>query len=379
MNKPRSIFEDVGDTATSPATTPAARSRQPARGAIAVWLALLFAMVVAMIAVGGMTRLTDSGLSITEWRPVTGAIPPMGAGDWEAEFARYRDSPQYALANRGMELAEFKSIYWWEWGHRQLGRVIGLVWGLGFLWFWARGRLPTGWVPRLLGLGALGGLQGAIGWWMVSSGLQGSMVSVASTRLAVHLGLAFAIMGLIAWYVMLLRRPEGELLQARRQRNPRLMRWAAALIVVAFAQVLLGALVAGIDAGRNYTDWPLMGGEPFPSTAFNLEPWRSNLTQNPGLVQFNHRLLGYLLAILGAVAWWRSRGSALGSVRGAFDAMAAMLGLQVVLGIVTVLLGAPWQVAILHQLGAVALFVLAIRTRFSALYPRAQRIARGSR
>lgn len=376
MSKPRSIFEDVSDAPQAAPAAPPVRRASPARGAIAVWLAVLFALVVAMIAVGGMTRLTDSGLSIVEWRPVTGAVPPLGEADWQAEFEKYRTSPQYALVNRNMTLGEFKSIYWWEWGHRQLGRVIGLVWALGFLWFWARRRLPPGWVPRLLGLGLLGGVQGAVGWWMVASGLEGTMVAVASTRLAVHLGLAFAILGLIAWYVMLLRRSEGDLLQARRQRNPRLMGWATVLIVAAFAQVLMGALVAGIDAGRNYTDWPLMGGEVFPSTAFNLEPWASNFTQNPGLVQFNHRLLGYLLAALGLVAWLRSRGSGLKSIRDAFNAMLAMLLVQVALGIVTVLYGAPWQVAIVHQLGAVALFVLAIRARFMALYPAAQRIAR---
>jgi cytochrome c oxidase assembly protein subunit 15 len=376
MTKPRSIFEDVGEARARPAPAPARRPQFARRG-IALWLGLIFALVVAMIVVGGMTRLTDSGLSITEWRPLTGAVPPMDTAAWEAEFEKYRATPQFEILNGDMELAEFKAIFWWEWGHRQLGRLVGVVWGFGFLWFWLRRRIPPGWTPRLLALGIIGGLQGAIGWWMVTSGLAGTMTSVASWRLAVHLGLAFLILGLIAWYVFLLSRSEADLIQSRRQRNEGLMRWGSLLVAVAFAQVLLGALVAGIDAGRSYTDWPLMGGDFLPFTAFNLEPFWSNFLENPGLVQFNHRMLGYLLALLGALAWTGSRRSALGDIRRAFDAMAMMIVVQIALGIVTVLWGAPWQAAILHQIGAVALFVLVIRTRFAALYPRPQRIARG--
>lgn len=378
VTKTRSIFEDVSEVskdAVARAPLPSSRP-EPARRAIALWLMLLFTLLVVMIAVGGMTRLTDSGLSITQWQPVTGALPPLDAAAWAAEFERYRATPQFALTNSDMTLPEFKSIYWWEWGHRQLGRVIGLVWLAGFLGFWLAGRIPKGWTPRLFALGLLGGLQGAIGWWMVASGLTGSMTSVASTRLAVHLGLAFAILGLIAWFVLSLRRSEADLLQARRQRNGRLMAWGTALIAVGFAQIVLGALVAGIDAGRNYTDWPLMGGEVVPSTAFNLAPFWSNFLENPGLVQSNHRLLGYVLFALGLAAWLRSRQSALGDIRGAFAAMIAMMTLQVALGVFTVLYGAPWQIAIIHQLGAVALFVLIIRARFAALYPVGQRIAR---
>ncbi len=376
MAKTRSIFEEVAEKGPTPTPAPV-RAREYPRRAIAVWLAVLFALLVAMIAVGGMTRLTDAGLSITEWKPVAGALPPQDAAAWAAEFDKYRASPQYAELNQGMALDAFKRIYWWEWGHRQLGRAIGAVWALGFLWFLARRQIPPGWTPRLLGLGVLGGVQGAIGWWMVRSGLEAGMWSVASYRLAVHLGVAFVILGLIAWYVLRLGRSEAELLQARRQRSATLMRWGTALIAVAFVQILLGALVAGIDAGRSYVDWPLMGGEVFPSTAFNLVPAWSNFLDNPGLVQFNHRAVGYLLALLAVIAWARSRSSALVAVRGAFAAMLAMLVVQVALGIVTVMQGAPWQLAIVHQLGAVALFTLILRARFAALYPKAQRIARG--
>ena len=290
--KSRSVFEEVGAEGPGPAAARPVRGAQPERGAIAVWLSILFALVVVMIAVGGMTRLTDSGLAITEWRPVTGALPPLDAVAWEAEFARYRAIPQYELVNPDMTLAEFKRIYWWEWGHRQLGRVIGAVWALGFLWFLVRRRIPAGWTPRLLGLGALGGLQGAVGWWMVSSGLGGRMVAVASHRLAVHLGLAFLILGLIAWFVMRLRRTEAELLQARRQRSAGLMAWGSALVALAFVQILLGALVAGIDAGRAFPEWPLMAGSFVPPGAFELEPVWRNFTENAGLVQFDHRVVG---------------------------------------------------------------------------------------
>jgi cytochrome c oxidase assembly protein subunit 15 len=377
MSKPRSIFEDVGAETPAPAAAAPARRRPAARGAIAIWLGILFVLVALMIAVGGMTRLTDSGLSITEWRPITGALPPMDAAAWQAEFDRYRAIPQYELVNKGMTLEAFKTIYWWEWGHRQLGRVIGVVWALGFLWFWLRRRIPPGWTPRLLLLGVLGGLQGAIGWWMVASGLTGEMISVASHRLAVHLGLAFVILGLIAWQILQLSRSEADLLQARRQRNAALMGWGSVLIGVTFAQIVLGALVAGIDAGRSFPEWPLMAGAIVPPGILDLEPVWANFTQNAGLVQFNHRMLGYLLVLLGLVAWLRSRRTPMVHIRRAFDAMALMMIAQLGLGIATVLYAAPWQVAIVHQVGAVALFVLVIRARFAALYPRAQRIARG--
>ena len=274
MSQKRSIFEEVGSDKTpdkpKPQTGLIDKARGGARGAIRAWLIVLFALVAAMIVVGGLTRLTDSGLSITEWKPVTGALPPMSAEAWQAEFAKYQTIPEYQLQNKGMTLSEFKTIYWWEWGHRQLGRIIGLVWAAGFLAFLATKRIPTGWTPRLLGIGVLGGLQGAIGWWMVSSGLTGDRLDVASYRLATHLGLAFVILGFITWYILMLNRREADLMQARRNREPRLFSMTTGLMHFAFLQILLGALVAGIDAGRGYTDWPLMAGRFFPENAFSL-------------------------------------------------------------------------------------------------------------
>ncbi len=381
MSGKRSIFEEVGAAGTAP-TAPQggvidAGRRKGARGAIRLWLMLLFVMVMAMIAVGGLTRLTDSGLSITEWKPVTGALPPMNEAAWLVEFEKYKAIPEYQLQNKGMSLSEFQFIYWWEWGHRQLGRTIGLVWGLGFLGFLVSRQIPSGWAGRLFGIGVLGGLQGAIGWWMVSSGLSGDRLDVASYRLATHLGLAFVILGFIAWYVYLLGRDERALLQARRSREDRLFRMGTGLMHFAFLQILLGALVAGIDAGRAFPTWPSMNGEFFPSEAFyvpdgqggSLPVWHA-FFENPGLVQFMHRMSGYLLFAFGVVAYLKSRKSPNPETRDAFTLMfGAMLG-QVALGIFTVLTVARWEVAISHQILAVLLWALIIYARFNAAYPK---------
>ena len=374
-SKPRSIFENVA-TAQKPLAAPGGidRGRRDARGAIRIWLMVLFALVVLMIAVGGMTRLTDSGLSITEWKPVTGSIPPLNAADWEAEFALYQATPQFALMNRDMTMAEFKPIFWWEWGHRQLGRVMGLIWAAGFVFFWATKRIPAGWTGRLLLVGALGGTQGAIGWWMVHGGLQEGMVSVPSYRLATHLGLAFAILGLIAWYVLRIGRRETDLMTARRAGEARLFDGATGLMYLAFLQIILGALVAGIDAGRAFPTWPLMGDGFFPPEPFNLTPLWRNFFEDAGLVQFIHRIAGYVLFVAGIVVWLRARKSPQTATRTAFTAMLAVLLAQIVLGIVTALYSAPVQIAIVHQFGAVILWVLILRGRFLARYPLPQSV-----
>ncbi len=377
MSKKRNIFEEVGEaqaTPAAPVTGVIDRAHKGARGAIRIWLMVLFALVVVMIAVGGLTRLTDSGLSITEWKPLTGALPPLNAAQWEAEFALYRAIPEYQLQNAGMSLSEFKVIYWWEWGHRQLGRFIGLVWALPFLFFWLTKRIPTGWTGKLLLLGGLGGLQGAIGWWMVSSGLREGMLDVASYRLATHLGLAFVILGFIAWYVFQLGRSEADLMQARRGKEAKLFSLSTGLMHFAFLQILIGALVAGIDAGRAYPDWPLMAGGFLPPEPFELQPLWRNFFEDDGLVQFMHRMAGYLLFIFGIVVWLRGRKSANAATRFAFNAVFAMLIVQMGIGIVTVIYSAPWQIAILHQFGAVVLWVLILRARFLSHYPLAQSV-----
>lgn len=381
MTQKRSIFEDVGSDAQRPAAPqPGLIDRGTgARGAIRAWLVVLFALVASMIVVGGLTRLTDSGLSITEWAPIHGAIPPLSDADWAEEFAKYQASPEYQLQNKGMALEDFKVIFWWEWGHRQLGRVIGLVWAAGFAFFWATNRIPAGWTGRLLTLGALGGLQGAVGWWMVSSGLKGSMVDVSSIRLATHLGLAFVILGLIAWHVLALGRTEAQLLQARRGREAKLFGLSTGLMHFALLQIVLGALVAGIDAGRAFPTWPDMNGSFFPADAFYV-PGKSAVwafVENPGLVQFLHRMAGYLLFAFAIMVFVKSRRSAYAATRTAFLAVLCMMALQVTLGVVTVLTSAHLHVAITHQVGAILLWVLILRARHLSQYPVAGSIREG--
>lgn len=369
----RPVFEEVSDQTAPRQTVQTGMidgAPKGARRAIRVWLVILFAMVAAMIALGGATRLTGSGLSITEWAPVTGALPPMSQADWQAEFDAYQQIPQFSEVNPDMDLAGFKWIYWWEWSHRLLGRLVGLVWAAGFLGFLATRRIPTGWTPRLFGIGVLGGVQGAIGWWMVSSGLVDGMTRVASYRLATHLGIAFLILGLIAWYVLLLARPEAALMRARRAGEQKLFSMTTGLMHLAFLQILIGALVAGIDAGRTYTGWPTMGGEWIPAAIWNdTLGWR-NFFENPALVQFIHRMAGYLLAIFALVVWLRSRRSPHPVTRGAFTAMIVTVAVQVGLGIMNVMHASPLPLALTHQLGAVALFTLIIRARAHARYPR---------
>ena len=388
MTGKRSIFEEVDAGAASVAPPQGgmiATDRQGARRAIRFWLGLLFLLVASMIVVGGMTRLTDSGLSITEWKPVTGAIPPLDEATWTAEFEKYKAIPEFQLQNSQMTLAEFKGIYWWEWGHRQLGRLIGLVWFLGFVGFALTRRIPPGWTGRLLALGGLGGLQGAVGWWMVSSGLSGSMLDVASYRLAVHLGLAFTILGLITWHILSLGRSEVALIQARRGREARLFGLTTGMMHFVFLQILLGALVAGIDAGRAFPTWPDMNGQFFPADAFYvadgqggaLPIWHA-FFENAGLVQFIHRMSAYLLLAFGIAVWWRGRHSAHASTRLAVHAVMAMLLVQVVLGIFAALTAAQLHVAITHQLGAILLWVLVIRARHRAQYPLAGSIRAGT-
>ena len=388
MAAKRSIFEEVGAGQKAPvAPVGGGIDARPkgARAGIRLWLVGLFLLVVIMITVGGLTRLTDSGLSITEWNLVTGAVPPLNAEAWAAEFAKYQASPEFLLQNSTMALDEFKVIYWWEWAHRFLGRLIGLVWAVGFLGFWLTRKIPAGWTGRLLVLGGLGGLQGAVGWWMVSSGLVGTQVDVVSWKLATHLGLAFIILGFIGWYVLLLGRSEVDLMTARRGREGKLVGLSTGLMHFAFLQILLGALVAGIDAGRYYPTWPLMNGDFFPADAFHvpdgqggsLPVWQA-FFENPGLVQFMHRIAGYLLFAFGVVVWLRGRKSAYRATQGAFHGVMAMLLAQVALGIVTVLTVAHVHVAITHQIGAVVLWVLILRARHLSSYPVAGSIRKGT-
>ena len=373
MTKKRAIFEEVSGSKQEKTVSAVGlierNSQENNRVAIQIWLKILFTLVVVMILVGGLTRLTDSGLSITEWRPITGALPPLSSENWLLEFEKYKQIPEYELQNKGMSLSEFKFIYWWEWGHRQLGRVIGLVWLIGFITFFALRKIPNGWTGSLLFVGILGGLQGAVGWWMVSSGLTGTMLDVASYRLATHLGLAFVILGYLTWFILLLGRSEKILLQSRRNMDPKFVSLSTGLLHLTFLQILVGALVAGIDAGRNYVDWPLMAGGFLPPDPFELSPWWRNFFEDDGLVQFLHRMIGYTLFLFCLFAWRRSRSSGNSTLKFSFNVILAIAIFQMMLGIATVMYAAPWEIAIIHQFGAILLWIFVTRARFITKYP----------
>lgn len=366
--KTRALFEEAGATPrqVEPVAAPgeAERSKAASRRRLAWWQTILAILVGIIVVVGGMTRLTDSGLSITEWNLVTGVLPPLSPEGWEAEFAKYKTIPEYQEINAGMSLAEFKTIYWWEWGHRFLGRIIGLAFLIPFLWFLIRRAIPRGWTKRLLIPGVLIGVQGAIGWWMVTSGLT-ERVDVAPYRLATHLGLAFVIFGLLVWNALCLGKSEVDLMARRRQRFKSLLGFSAIVMSVLFLQILAGAMVAGLDAGRGYTDWPLMQGSFLPPHDTPEAIW-----------QFVHRMLGYLVVVVFAVLWWRARGSGHGQVK-FWTGVAALAALaQMLWGIVTLINGALPGHAIFHQAGAVALMFLLLRAMFEIAYPAEQRIAR---
>lgn len=378
MVSKRSIFEEVSDFDTERANpkikTGIIEKAEliSDRIQIRAWLVCLSVLLVFMILVGGLTRLTDSGLSITEWKPIFGAFPPVTDQAWDLEFGKYKLIPEYILQNSGMLLSEFKIIYWWEWGHRQLGRIIGLVWFLGFSWFLVSKKIPMGWTGRLLTLGALGGFQGAVGWWMVSSGLSNNMLDVASYRLATHLGIAFIILGFILWYTLILDLSEADLLVRLRTRDQSIYGKSTGLMHLIFLQILLGALVAGIDAGRNYVDWPLMAGGFLPPDLFALEPVWRNFFEDDGLVQFIHRMSGYILFLFGIYVWFRSRKSGNLQVRNALSLVMFIIFLQMTIGVITVMYSAPWHIAIFHQFGAIVLWYAIIRARFLAAFPPKQ-------
>ncbi len=378
MSKPRAIFEDVRGARAATGAKPgvAERAKQRNRRVVAFWLFALAALVCAMVLVGGMTRLTDSGLSMVSWHPVMGAVPPLTDADWQAEFAKYQQTEQFRTQNSWMALADFKSIYWWEWGHRQFGRVIGLVWALGFVIFAALRMIPRGYAAALAIPGLLGGLQALVGMWMVESGVaaESTLVSVAPYRLTLHLGLAFAILAALLWPAWRLLRADWVLLQARRRRPGGAMTLAGVAVAATFIQVLLGALVAGNDAGRGYVDWPLMNGAILPPEAFDLEPAWRNLIEGAALVQFDHRLGGYALALLAAALVVAARRTGLAGLRrwSLFAALAVWA--QMAWGIVTVMHGAPLALAIVHQAGALLTFGLVLRARFEAAYPAEQSV-----
>ena len=323
-----------------------------------MWLLVCCALLFAMVVVGGVTRLTHSGLSITEWQPIVGTLPPLGDAEWNEAFRKYQATPEYNQVNRGMSLEAFKGIFWWEYFHRLLGRAIGVAFLVPLLWFIARRRIPAGIAPQLFGIFLLGALQGALGWYMVMSGLVDDP-RVSHFRLTAHLGLAFAIFAAMFWTALSLLAPKQP---ASGERMLSLGRYANALVFLVFAMVLSGGLVAGIRAGFAYNTFPLMNGHVIPPEIMMIDPWYLNFFDNMATVQLDHRLLALVLALSIAVFWWRVRATPEASRRARMGAqvLLALLVVQVVLGIATLLLVVPLPLAAAHQAGALLVFAAAL-------------------
>jgi cytochrome c oxidase assembly protein subunit 15 len=345
------------------------RSYTPSRHVVGLWLLAVALLITAMVTVGGLTRLTGSGLSITEWHPVTGVVPPLSDQAWQAEFAKYQRIPQYQLQNRGMSLGDFKTIYWWEWSHRLLGRLLGFVFFLPFLFFAFTGAIPRAGLPRMVVLFALGGLQGFVGWWMVESGLE-TRVSVSQYRLAIHLGVAIILLGAILWTAFEYMRSRSS--SPARGRSG--MTTASFVLVgLIYLQLLLGALVAGLHGGLIYNTWPSMDGRVFPETPFFSSPWWINFFENPGLAQFDHRIGAYIITIAVGALWIAGRRAKLeGFARLSSNTLLAAMLLQILLGIAILVSQVPVPLAALHQATAVALFASAVWHAFEI--SRAERV-----
>jgi heme a synthase len=331
--------------------------------AIRLWLYAVAALVLAMVLVGGATRLTESGLSITEWKPVMGTLPPLGPRQWRAAFAKYQAIPQYRALNGGMSLEDFKTIYWWEWTHRLLGRVVGAAFLLPFLWFLWRGWVAPGLRPRLWFIFALGALQGAVGWWMVASGLA-ERIEVSQYRLAAHLILACAIYAALLWTAR--RLGDGSAHAGEGREGARVRFGAVALLILVLLQIYLGALVAGLRAGYAYNTWPSIDGAFVPDASqlfFETPLWR-NLFENILTVQFDHRMLAYAIFIGALLHAFDVARTVKGRARAGAFVLFAAVALQLALGVATLLLRVPPPLALLHQ--AMAMLVLTAATLHAA-------------
>ena len=332
---------------------------QASRKQVGLWLLFIALIILAMITIGGLTRLTGSGLSITEWDPIMGAIPPLNDAQWADAFAKYQKIPQYVLENRGMNLEAFKGIFWWEWTHRFLGRLLGFAFFVPFVWFAWKGAIRRSDWPRMLLLFLLGGLQGFIGWWMVESGLE-TRVSVSQYRLAIHLGTALLLLIAILWIAL-------EYLRDLRTERPKPADLAIGMAALVYFQMLLGALVAGLHAGLIYNTWPDMNGRLFPEDPFFSRPWWINFFENPGLAQFDHRIGAYVVA--GFAVWIFARGVCLsGYAKKSAKLVAGITAFQIGLGIFTLLLQAPEGLAALHQVTAATLLCAAVWHAYELRY-----------
>jgi heme a synthase len=331
----------------------------PHQRAIAFWLFACAAMVFVMVALGGITRLTESGLSITSWQPVSGVLPPLSASEWQDAFAAYKEIPQYQAIHAGMSLADFQTIYFWEWLHRLWGRLIGVVFLLPFLYFLARRQIPRDLAPKLAGLFALGALQGALGWWMVASGLE-DRIEVSQYRLAAHLATAIIIYLAILWVALDLIGPREQ------SAAPCLKHGASAALLLGFVTLIAGAFVAGLRAGLIDNTFPLMDGHWIPPAWDNLSPWWRNLFENPETAQFDHRVLAaltWLASLALFLASFKFKAQLPRPAKGAVHALFGLATLQAGLGIAALLLAVPLGLALAHQLGATLVLTAALAAR----------------
>jgi heme a synthase len=340
-----------------------ARSGMAARANrhVAAWLLVCCALVFALVVVGGVTRLTHSGLSITEWQPIVGTLPPLSDADWDSAFAKYRLTPEYTQVNKGMSLPEFQRIFWWEYFHRLLGRLVGFVFLVPFLWFLVRRKIPPGYGAGLAVIFVLGAAQGALGWYMVKSGLIDDP-RVSQFRLTAHLGLAFLIFAAIFWAALSLLSPRRADRGSAETGVASTRFWAAAVAFLVFLQVLSGGMVAGIRAGFAYNTFPLMNGALVPPEILALDPAWKNFFYNMATVQFDHRLLAWILAFAIPLLWWKIARDVRAPrvARVGANLLLAMLAVQVTLGILTLVHVVPIPLAALHQAGALLLFASAL-------------------
>jgi cytochrome c oxidase assembly protein subunit 15 len=323
---------------------------------VAAWLFICCTLVFVMVVVGGVTRLTHSGLSIVEWQPIVGTLPPLSEGQWQQTFEKYQLTPEYQLVNKGMGLDEFKLIFWWEYWHRLLGRLIGVVFLVPFLWFLARRDIPLHHAPRYLGIFVLGGLQGVMGWYMVKSGLVDDP-RVSQFRLTAHLGLALAIFWAMFWLALSLVSPRRAATVPQSLRN-----WAYGIVVLIFVMILSGGFVAGIRAGFAYNTFPLMNGHFVPPEIFSLDPLWRNFFWNMATVQFDHRIIAWLIAFVVPVIWVRLRiaREIPQRARSGAHLLLSLVFVQIALGIATLVNVVPLPLAAMHQAGAVLVFAAAI-------------------
>lgn len=333
-------------------------STRDGNGAVEAWLWFIAALVIAMIVVGGATRLTDSGLSITEWKPILGAIPPLSEADWLVAFEKYKQIPEYHLVNKGMALGDFKFIFWWEWSHRFLGRMIGVAVALPLLVFWLIGKLRDGLPVKLLGLFGLGALQGGIGWYMVSSGLA-DRVDVSQYRLALHLSVAMAILAAVVWLALDERAARTG--QKSGTASPGVARFAIVVLALIGVQIVLGAFVAGLKAGLVYNTWPSMDGRFWPTDYWMAGQGFLSLFESHAAVQFNHRIAANLVfaaVVYQAIA--ALNGGAAGAARTSAVVLASAVLIQAMLGIFTLVMHVPLALGLLHQGGAAIVLAIAV-------------------